>query len=527
MKKLLVIGLVLLVIPACHKAETGDPPIGTGNEAPAFSFSATVLSESQIQLSWDPAVDDLLASTDLTYGIWYTDIEANVPDVTTGKAAVSFTLNALEPETDYTILVRAYDGANYSTNTTGKTVTTCPETGTCSGVYGRELAQDLTETPSSLIKGAALNRSETNIGVIEADRLNWYSYASEVWTKSTIGNFDITENILEAHLVKTGTDAVDELFILTASDLSFYANSQSDGFDQPPFVFSENAVPGTLDFTMDSDGKLDVFSYIDQSGVIHFYERNLDSTSNEDLLVSLGSLDSRTTDPELVRLGDCNGDGYLDLVYLAGNQIYLFPGEEKAEESDDLVFGDREDVDTIDEFRVPVKILDSSGDTVDDTKVIAFNTNNLVTTMGLFDGDGSGLDIYFFFRDETNEVTQLFFYEGNGDNTFEAPEVTDYHQATFDRVSFQERDEEPVLVALQTASNNLAIYEAGTNGRFSSLVAFYGYGGTARDGVDPTDPILLTVNPIDFAILADVGGGEKTDLVMISEKVLSTLKDTP
>ncbi len=118
MLKRIVCCSAILALSACDPLEVGNPPVMS-------DYEVSRISETQIQVTWRVlATDDILEPEELTYGIWFAEVDdsgsSNLdpeagPNATTGEGAFSNTLAGLEEDKAYEILVRASDrGSNFS-----------------------------------------------------------------------------------------------------------------------------------------------------------------------------------------------------------------------------------------------------------------------------------------------------------------------------------------------------------------------------------------------------------------------------
>ncbi len=121
-------------------ATTLSPPDTT---APTFGglVSATAASSTGISLTWNPATDNVTASSNIVYLIYMSTTSGGenfaIPSFTTSAGATSFTVAGLNSSTTYYFVVRAKDEAgNIDTNTVEKFATTLSPPDTTPPTFG-------------------------------------------------------------------------------------------------------------------------------------------------------------------------------------------------------------------------------------------------------------------------------------------------------------------------------------------------------------------------------------------------------
>ncbi|MDJ0837019.1 MAG: fibronectin type III domain-containing protein [Acidobacteriota bacterium] len=505
MVKLCIATALLLLMVGCHSVDSGTSPSFSSS-----NFSVVALNESQIQVSWTPGADDLLPSSELKYRIWYgTTVDTTgAPNIVTDAGALSWTLTGLEAATTYEVLVTAYDFGQDSeipeSNATKSATTSAAGEGTFDG----PLTFDLSQTPTGLITGS-VQTNGTYIGVLANDRLDWYFVEGNEIKEFNDEDIDLETAIDQAALVKTRTGTTpDDLFLVTATGLRHYENSTNDGFENTPFTDFEGVPePDSMGFIYTADGIMDLVYYLDAGGIVRFYDYDETATDQADRFTEKATYNLGAVNVQF-RVGDFDGDAATDhdygIVYLQLNELWYVQGDA------DFNFEAREEIATIDQFTQTVKVL-VDGQVTNEDQTIDYNSSTMTATLEVFarGSTDSDLDIHIFFRDESNDLSQLYVYTGNTAGTFDDATVKNYDQITYNFVDFQDADGANGLdlVAPQDAANNVALH-LDASGGIDKAEGYYGYGGD---------------DLVTYAVFGQLDGSNRSDLVMTSGQTLSVL----
>lgn len=465
--------LLLLSLLACKDLELGEPPEFTQG------FTATAISESQIELKWAAGTDDFNEPDELRYGIWFAESADDIDldgtaDIVTEEGALGYSLSGLSADTDYHVIVRARDRGNqYSAAETTDIVTRkTPAAG--AGTFGADQTFDITDQIDQMISGVVFNGSRDDLGLIAGTRINWRSYdvapadGGDLFVEA--GATTAPETIVDAHLVHVRPNvAWDDLFVATANNLYFYFNG-SNGFQTNSSVVGPSPVAGSVRFGFISNNfealafragnNAVIYTPVVTSSAVTWEEQE------EQLLGNNASFE----------LADIDNDGDLDIVSHSANGVAFFNNES----SDDDAYN----------FAQAVSI---DADFVRNADEDAF----LVA-----DGDNDGnLDLYIFTKGP-NE-TFLRSYKGKGDGTFANAVDTDLKMAVFSQPSFQDviGNAGVEFLALQENSNNVAIHQATTTGIFQNVTNYLG----GRSSVD-------------FYAFGDLDGQSGVDLALFSNQ---------
>lgn len=439
------IGLVLV---GCEPLEVGDPPSFGG------ATSVQAISASQVEVRWQPGSDDLLEPEELSYGIWFSADGAvnteDAADIVTDEGALSYNLIDLAPETEYRVLVRALDrGTNYSENTQTRSVTT-PATG--AGRFSAPTTFNLNAEPSLLRTGRVLTGSRDDVAVMTNNRIAWFLSEASGTVNRLSDDLQFSETIRDAQLAALRSETnLDDLLVLTDSGLTYYERvaetpTQSVPFETGLAPFAGNNPLRELNVVVDDLG-FESLSYLDDSGVLRFYEFDTDTEAFELIReIQLG------TDVTHYRATDVDGDGIADVVYLdaAGLQVALAEDET---------------------YQLGVERL-VDGFLVD---------NDSQVELILHDGNHDGLvDIYLFERNRGEDLTRMLAFGNLGDGDFDTGIETDYAGAFLEKPRLADATGDGLLdlILVQTAANNTAVYQAATGQlAFTSLWGYIGGDG--------------------------------------------------
>jgi hypothetical protein len=473
--------ILLLALIACDDFESGEPPTFSG-------FTATALSEDQIELSWNPGEDDFLGPEELVYGIWFAlpgemiDPEST-PDITTDEGATSYNLTGLPARTAVDLLVRARErgGGSFSENTETQSATTLGEG---EGRYAAAIEVTLSDQPNDLIHGEILNAGEETIGVVYDRRIEWLVHdGNGAFAVDEDRTFTHDEDIIEAHvLTARGTRA--DLFVVSNSGLTFYQNRQTTSGD----VFEEEAVlnifprAGTLSFVEDAERNL-IVSFMNNQNTFLIYslgEDNNDPFTDENVQLGLLAGDI----PRLAFIDDDGDEQFYDLIVYGttglrfaldnGNQ-FGFETVEDAESDDDVAEGNETDV-----------------------------------FVGAIDADNLP-DLLVFARNTSEDETRLWAYQGRSDG-FESRVETDYGFAFYQAPTLGDVncDGQTDLLLPQTSSNNVAVFE-GPSLSFQNVSRHEG----GADGVERVAVANIDGSGgNDLAILAGTNDGYRLVLLL-------------
>lgn len=464
MKKCLVLLCIAALTAACEPLETGDPPTFTS------SVTATVVSESQIALSWAPASDDLLEPEELSYAIWYAksgtsfNTATDNPTVVTAEGAHGYALLGLEADTEYRITVRARDrGNSYSVAPSNDNQTKVISTSKASaGKFRKEVVIDLSKTPSGLAVGVGDNAPRATIAVMNGNLLTLQTFNSSDQAQ-TATDLNFGAGVSEAHFVRNRDNLnYDDLFVV-AGDALVYLPNDGTGYDiadlKKPFAGS--ALVDTFSYLRGSLGVIAVM-YQD-SGNAYLYEHDGDGTFTAKTAPAPGS-------EERVKLINVNKDARPDLVFFGPGGVEIALGDD-----DDFGFDSRDEVD--DDF----------------TRIADQHTLYVVD----YDGDGDD-DICILERDRSGSPETKFHVYTNNDGTFSTRAVTDYGDALYGDPSFPKlgTTDRRSLLMVQESSNTAVVYDTP---RDAGLDGIYGGSGLA-----------------DWARFVDINGDNFEDLVLLS-----------
>lgn len=455
--------VVLLFTVACEPIEVGEPPTFNG------PFTKEAINASQINLQWQPASDDKLDDYELSYAIWVAeegdtlDTDAQ-PTYVTGEGALSFNLVDLDPQTSYQVLVRALDaGDNYSANTTADTIETLAAG---SGRFEADDFSDLDFTGNDLLCGRVYNDARWDVGVIENDEIFFLESNANGNLNLRDDELEVGAQIEEAHLMATRDD-VDryDLFVLTTSNLRYYANNESDGFENPATPFSQLPVPGSLTFAVRNE-VMEWLGFVNSSGTGYIYKHDGDGNFTLEDDYTFGQSNA------VFRLARVDGDSQWDMVVFGSAGLSVRLGSD----DDPLTFDGADDVDR---------------DFARDDDLHQLIVRDL-------DGDGRA-EIIVWIEDNVNHTKKIRVYRNNGQGSFADPEEIDLGIPTLENPRFVDfdGDDELDLLVSETGSNNAVIF-TGVEG-LKTADAFFGTDGFATD-----------------AVLGDFDGKNRTDMAILS-----------
>lgn len=472
---MVVVGFSLI---HCDPIESGEAPTFTG------SAQATVLSETQIALSWSPGSDDIVDSDELRYGIWYEkkgtaiDLE-RPPKVITNAGVIGYNLIDLEPETEYEAIVRARDlGSQYSENTQVTSFTTPAEN---AGRFRNAQVIDPSYQIEDMISGFVTSQRLHDIGLINGSRIRFHAAGPDGISTQETFNLNVGAAILEAYFVPTRSRFSSDLFVVTATALIYYQNTNGRFEATPTWQILRELAPQSLSF-FQQNGRLVAFSYLDTTNVLHLYSNDAEDEEVNDIFVDRGEFPNLNSGAR-TRLALVDGDAFVDIISFGLDGLRIS-------------FGNDEDY----KFDSPT--------TVDSD----FQRINDVHTLLVADGDSDGdPDVYIFERDPARAITKLIIYENNRDGSFADPKSTDYASAKYDRPVFTDSDGDGMtdLSLLQTASNNVALFK-GMSDSFQQLNDYFG----AEAG-------------LVAALWGEFDETDDLDLVLATEDKISLLRKIP
>lgn len=165
----------ILGLGACEKIDP-DPPQFEG------IHHIAAVHASAVSVHWRPASDRQNHADEIRYGIWIApdgeDVDLQAPPrVLTEEGALSYAVDGLEPETTYSVWVRAIDrGDNASENPESQNITT-PTSETAPWTpYRFQLAN---QTLPGLVRGYASTISGLVVGLFSDTTMHWYAWQNQ------------------------------------------------------------------------------------------------------------------------------------------------------------------------------------------------------------------------------------------------------------------------------------------------------------------------------------------------------------
>lgn len=510
--RILVTIAALMTLLACHDLDTGEAP----NAGADFPFTLTPLSATQIQVTWNPGSDDFRTPPELEYGIWFgADIDpTDGPNIRTCPGALSYTITGLDAETTYEVLVRVFDGGSYSTNENTQTTATEVAEG---ATYEPTAILDLGGDPLFVTSGNVFDSELEAVIAVDGARISFLTLSEGTFAEDSGGRITAPNAVIDVQSVRARDFNRDDLFVVTTSALLIYEN-QGNGYSNNPISEFEGApINDSLRFTFDDGGLVDLVSYITLNGGFYIYQRDTEDEDDSRNYILRYARDFNTTDIIIPRLGDFDADGNIDFAYQRTNQLLIALGNDP-ESDGDFTFGSDSEITLFETFSYT-----ENGQSID----LTFDRNNLDISMEVFNaGVNDTLDIVLFFRSDMGDMTQLFFYSGVGDGTFQDPNVTDYQQAKYGPIRFTNvnNDGTPDLLVLQSAANNIGVYLGSNTAAYALPKGFYAYPAPEdADGSDVNCSSNVSVTDAAAANLSTTGT-EQFDLVFLKGSELSALQ---
>lgn len=474
---LVMLTLSIFMFMGCEPLETGDPP--------TFSqgFTVTALSASQIEVKWSAGADDFNDPEELRYGIWFADAADDIdldssPDIETGEGALGYSLTNLEADTAYFVIVRAFDRGRQFSDADDDDIKTVRTTTDNAGTYGKEFRVNTSIVADGMISGVLLNGARDDIGLIDGNTITWFQAEAtgQLTQPTTIQPLNVGAEIRDAYLAKFSLDrAFEDLIVSTSSNFYYYRNTGA-GLDNRLEPFGQNIAPDEGSIRINHlNGNFEALSFVvgGNEGFVFTLDQE-PSVEVWDPVAATVSLGNNS----VMQMADVDNDDDLDIVSFSTNRGLSY-------------FENESDEDNPYDFAGLVAIDSGIARDADEDEFFLVDGNN--------DGD---VDIYIVTANET-EITNLRFYEGNGDGTFEAGVDFDFGKRRFEQVQFLDVSSNAgvELVALQTGANNVAIHSPGSNASYTSLLRYLG--GRRQ---------------VDFFAFGDINNEAGIDLVLYSNQ---------
>jgi len=241
---------------------SGAPPRcvntdGEDTEPPSFAgiATATGISNSQIQLTWTAATDDVTSSDDIVYEVYQgaseDTVDFSTPVHTTEAGVTSFTVFGLNPGVTYWFGVRARDLAgNRDSNSVTQSASTLEDPDTTPPVF--DGLEEATAMGSYQIR---LSWSAASDDITEADEIVYDVFQADISGGQTYGSPSHTTSAGATEFMVTGLSAESTYyFVVRARDLAGNSDSNeeegsattSEADLTPPYIVTDNFLSGGI-----------------------------------------------------------------------------------------------------------------------------------------------------------------------------------------------------------------------------------------------------------------------------------------
>ncbi|MCB1041736.1 MAG: hypothetical protein KDC35_02290 [Acidobacteria bacterium] len=439
-----LVAVALLSMVSCSDV-ISDPPEFVGQA------TASIVSATQVSISWQAGTDDLNEAHELRYAIWFESGSENgegEPDIVTNEGVLSYNLDGLTPETDYEVLVRVRDrGFHLSENDQTLSFTT-PALGEYVTVTYRGYA-----SIDDVVAAHANSTDRMQLGLVDGRDITWLGLGED-GSFNTVGpQFRAEENIADFVPFRTSTDDYDDFWILHPQlGLTRYVWSAGEYQRDDDFQIVELPFAGTIHaMDVDADGLLDLVFATEAGAVVIYKATDSDtwvweSTSfsghlqphllvaafDDDELLDLviwsdtgvdvakgegdfafetwrqGLPASQVGGTNVIKAAEVSGDGLLDLVsirYEDGSNTLLHWWQ-----AADLEFGDARDIE-IDPTLGPFELIDWDGNLISDLIAVQSEGNNVL----LFPGSSRSVINMYRGLGAVDDPDQLELGDFNGD----------------------------------------------------------------------------------------------------------------
>lgn len=230
---------------------------GEDNEPPGFAGieTATGISNSQIQLTWTAATDNVTSSDDIVYEVYRgaseDTVDFSTPVHTTEAGVTTFTVFGLNPGVTYWFGVRALDlEGNRDTNTVTRSASTLEDPDTTPPVFGG-LEGATAMGPSQIL----LSWNVASDDITEADEIVYDVFQADISGGQSYGSPSHTTSAGASEFLVTGLSAESTYyFVVRARDLA--GNSDSNEEERSattteadltsPYIVSDNFLSGGI-----------------------------------------------------------------------------------------------------------------------------------------------------------------------------------------------------------------------------------------------------------------------------------------